>query len=180
LGCARCGKPFCRNCLVQIGAERYCASCKEEQVRDLKSGTSGPQLASLGQRFTAAFVDGLLYMGLALVFGGLTGTFGARANPSGGAGVLLFYVVLPLSWSLYEGLFLQRNGQTLGKMAARIRVVNADGSEIRSGQAWRRALSRQLLAITQILGIVDILMIFSGGRKTLHDRFAQTIVIRQA
>src|SRR5215831_20514796 len=87
LGCVRCGKPFCPNCLVQIGGERYCASCKEEQVRDLKSGTSGPQLASLGQRFTAAFVDGLLYMGLALAFGAVTGTFGARANPAGGAGV---------------------------------------------------------------------------------------------
>lgn len=36
--CARCGRTFCPDCLIEL-AGLCCASCKDEQLRDLKSGT---------------------------------------------------------------------------------------------------------------------------------------------
>ena len=45
---------------------------------------------------------------------------------------------------LYEGLMLSSRGQTLGKMAVGIKVVTPEGQEIGAGQAWSRALVRQV------------------------------------
>ena len=38
-----------------------------------------------------------------------------------------------------------KNGQTVGKMALRLRVVRPDGSPITTGQAWGRAVMRLVL-----------------------------------
>ncbi len=87
-------------------------------------------------------------------------------------------VALPAAlWVIYEALMLASGGQTLGKKAAGTKVVNADGSDLRGSQAWSRAISRQLMSITYILGFIDSLMIFSEKRRTLHDRFGKTLVV---
>src|SRR5436305_7391281 len=59
--CSRCGTPFCRDCLVEIGGAPYCAMCKTEQLLDVRSGVSGPlDLATIGKRFLAVLVDGII------------------------------------------------------------------------------------------------------------------------
>ena len=87
------------------------------------------------------------------------------------------YGLGPLASAAYEALMLTAFGQTLGKMAMGIRVVQSDGSKIQPGQAWKRGILRNVLQITQIGGLIDALMIFSGNRATLHDRFATTAVV---
>lgn len=170
--CARCGVAFCGDCLVELEGKPYDAACKEEQVRDLRSGTSAPALATAGRRFAGVFVDGLLFVP---VWVGL-----AIAYPSAG---LFDYpvqrMVLPGSAVvLYEAIMLARfGGQTLGKKAVGIRVTRPDGSAIDARQAFWRALSRNLMSFTYVLGVVDALMVFSGGRRTLHDRAAGSIVV---
>lgn len=78
----------------------------------------------------------------------------------------------------YEGLMLQRWGQRLGKMAFRIQVEFDDGQKISTGIAWGRGLSRNLTSVLPILGLLDMLMIFSSSRKTLHDRVCRTRVVK--
>jgi uncharacterized RDD family membrane protein YckC len=91
---------------------------------------------------------------------------------------LILEIVLGLGLPImYEALMLAKRGQTLGKMALKIKVVRDDGSDISAGQAWGRALSRSLMGITIILGFIDIIMIFSGTRTCLHDRMAKTRVV---
>jgi uncharacterized RDD family membrane protein YckC len=87
---------------------------------------------------------------------------------------------LPLVlYTAYEGWMLSAfGGQTVGKKALGIKVVMPDGGSITSGQAWGRGLTRALMQLTQILGLVDILFIFSKGRTTLHDRIVKTRVVR--
>src|SRR6266849_4320804 len=60
--CARCGAPFCSDCLVDISGRPYCATCKTEQILEVRSGVERGvlDLASIGRRFGASFVDGLL------------------------------------------------------------------------------------------------------------------------
>jgi hypothetical protein len=36
--CARCGESYCASCLIQLRGRPVCASCKDEEVRDLRSG----------------------------------------------------------------------------------------------------------------------------------------------
>jgi uncharacterized RDD family membrane protein YckC len=68
-------------------------------------------------------------------------------------------------------------GQTLGKMAAGIRVVSArDDDPINIGRSILRTLVWALLAIPAGLGFATAL--FSRERRGLHDYFAGTRVVR--
>jgi uncharacterized RDD family membrane protein YckC len=68
-------------------------------------------------------------------------------------------------------------GQTLGKMAAGVRVV-PEGSDgpLDLGRAFLRTMMWGVLAIPAGLGFLPAL--FSRDRRGLHDRFAGTRVVR--
>jgi uncharacterized RDD family membrane protein YckC len=173
--CARCNKAYCIDCVVELDGKPYDAVCKEEQLRDLRSGTvSAVELAGAWRRFAGMFVDGLVLIPLTIIYFLVVGT----SQPATVTGFFLRLVLFAIPWIIYEGFMLSRyGGQTLGKKALGLKVVNSDGSEIDPGQAWKRGISRQLMSITYVLGLVDTLMIFSTQRRTLHDRFARTIVV---
>jgi uncharacterized RDD family membrane protein YckC len=67
-------------------------------------------------------------------------------------------------------------GQTLGKMAAGIRVVPTEAASLDLGHAFLRELMWFLLAVPAGLGFVTAL--FSRDHRGLHDRFAGTRVVR--
>jgi uncharacterized RDD family membrane protein YckC len=69
------------------------------------------------------------------------------------------------------------SGQTLGKMAARIKVVTAESrSQLDLGHAALRTFVWAILAIPAGLGFLTAVV--SRDRRGLHDRFAGTRVIR--
>jgi uncharacterized RDD family membrane protein YckC len=68
-------------------------------------------------------------------------------------------------------------GQTLGKMAAGIRVVPAvSDAPLDLGRAFLRTMMWGVLAIPAGLGFLTAL--FSRDHRGLHDRFAGTRVVR--
>ncbi len=180
--CSRCGQTFCRDCLVDINGFAYCASCKNEQLLDVRSGvtlTTNLDLAHPGRRFVALFIDGFI---IGLPFGVLmivlmVGAFSTnRMTPE----TMLW--LQPLSWLsivamlVYEGLMLSARGQTVGKIAMKIKVVRPDGSNISTGQAWGRAAMRQVLV--SCLCIINYLpAFFTQEKTTLHDMVASTRVV---
>ena len=178
--CTSCGGTFCSSCYITLQGRTICAGCKGSTVQDIKSNvTDDLELAGTGTRFAAQFIDGMLMM---VVFFVTAFAFTAATGGKGGnamASTIMTLVLLPLvGFTTYEALMLQhRGGQTLGKMACKIRVVRVDGGELGAGQCWGRALARVLLQITRIGGLIDALMIFSENRATLHDRMAKTRVI---
>jgi len=177
--CSRCGGPFCRDCVVTINDRLYCATCKQEQLLDVRSGVDRTRLnyASILKRFGAIFVDGLIlnlplyFIMFGLMFSSMKGNPG-QPNP------LINLIGIPFMFVnlIYEGLMLQlKNGQTLGKMALSVRVVRPDGSPITPGQAWGRAAMRLVLGC---LWIVDYIPVFFTDEKTtLHDMAAGTRVV---
>jgi len=179
--CRRCHKPFCRNCVVFLKGGPVCATCKVETVRDVQSGVSvgGLELATIGRRFGAHFLDNLLMQCVAGVGGVLLGMVLVGANAGNaetemaGNIATLFALVLLVA---YEGVMLQMRGQTLGKMAAHVKVVSAEGDDITPGQAWTRAVSKMVLSLC--FGLTFIVAFFSPERLTLHDRIAKTKVVR--
>jgi uncharacterized RDD family membrane protein YckC len=65
-------------------------------------------------------------------------------------------------------------GQTLGKMAFRIRVVSLDGGALSLGQAVLRHLGSWLSLV--LLGIGYLLAAFRADKRALHDLIARTRV----
>jgi uncharacterized RDD family membrane protein YckC len=187
--CTRCGRDFCADCIINLKGAVVCAGCKADVVQDVKSGMVAGEmaLATRGARFAAIFIDQfitsiLVGVIMALVTAALIGATGAAGVKAPGSNfglmILLIEIVLILTIpTSYEALMLAKRGQTLGKMALKIKVVRDDGSDISTGQAWGRAMSRGLMGITGILGFIDIIMIFSGTRTCLHDRMAKTRVV---
>ena len=171
--CTRCGIAYCSDCLVTVQGHPYCAVCKDAHLRDLAAGPATAELARPGSRFVAQLVDTAV-----LVIGIMAIAFGVAVAGGNEAAILMLTVGVIAGVVAYEGLMLSRGGQTLGKMAAHIRVVAADGSPISAGQAWGRAVSRAVLGYVPGLGLVDVLMVFSDGHRTLHDRIASTRVVQ--
>ena len=38
--CSRCRRPFCQDCLVELQGAPVCANCKQEVVKDVRSGVT--------------------------------------------------------------------------------------------------------------------------------------------
>jgi len=66
---------------------------------------------------------------------------------------------------------------TLGKIVVGIKVVNNDGQGIAFSKALLRNLSKLLSAF--ILGIGYIMIIFDDRKQGLHDKIADTFVVKQ-
>lgn len=177
--CARCNEPFCPDCLVAMEGRSYCAACKTERLLDLQAGVDRERLVYAGfwMRFGAQVLDALIW-GVPAYGLFVAAMMFATANPMRMAPLLVIgaYVPLYVFPILYEALLLTlKNGQTVGKLALRIRVVRPDGSPITAAHAWGRAIIRLFLAC---LVIVDFLpMFFTDEKTTLHDMIAGTRVV---
>ncbi len=187
--CSRCAEAFCPDCIVEIGGLPYCLSCKTESMRDLRSGVpvSGLDMASVGRRFVAIIIDGLIVTLPVLVLAFLVllplGIVEEGEAPEGLPAAFAIFGNLLVSlgagaiYVLYEGLMLSSGGQTVGKKAMKLKVVTAEGRDLASGQAWGRAVSRQILGIVPCLGLIDYLVAFGQERTTIHDMMAKTRVV---
>ena len=175
--CARCSVPFCPDCLVEIGGRPYCATCKTEQLLDVRSGVDHTRLAfsSPWKRFGALMIDWVLIAvpmyTLMAIFVFIPTIQNEKPSPH------MDFLGIPfaLIGFVYEGLMLQSRGQTLGKIALRVRVVRADGTPMTTGQAWGRAFIKTIFGC---IGIFDYLpAFFTQERTTLHDMVASTRVV---
>lgn len=170
--CTRCTRSFCGDCLVFIGGAPYCASCKNEQLLDVRSGVDPTALpiASLSRRFGGNLIDVLpltavfMYVVFRAMF---AGKVLQRFDPT--------IIALTLLYVAYDALMIQFRSQTLGKMAVKTKVVRIDGTPVTAGQAWIRALSRWAL---NYLYVVDwITIFFTNERLCVHDMLAKTRVV---
>ncbi|HEX4381840.1 MAG TPA: RDD family protein [Myxococcales bacterium] len=192
VACGRCGKPFCQDCVIELAGLPYDAACKEEQIRDLRSGAAEFSYANSMRRWAALMIDSMIIWIFAVIINAAfmmsqLNRFRPGHAPNGAAGlgfgeiIVLMQVVLPITvLFLYEGLMTQGGGQTLGKRALGIRVVNADGSPMQGGASWKRAGARAFVTVTIVLNLVDAVMVFSEKHLTLRDRFAGTVVVRRS
>jgi uncharacterized RDD family membrane protein YckC len=78
----------------------------------------------------------------------------------------------------YFTLFTAAGGQTIGKMAAGIRVVpmDEDSARVPLGQSVLRAVAYAISVLPIGLGLVPALT--GADRRTFHDRLADTRVVR--
>jgi len=179
--CSQCGQIFNANDVIRYGDKAVCAGCKPVFLQKLREGSSlsasDMDYASFGIRFGAKFLDNIIMrvVGMAIGF-----AFGAAASSSGpdgiGAAGVMALVVGMLLEIAYRIFFIGAYGATPGKMACKIRVVNADGSKVSYGKATGRAFAEYLSAVICLIGY--IMAGFDDEKRSLHDRICDTRVIR--
>jgi uncharacterized RDD family membrane protein YckC len=108
----------------------------------------------------------------------------------------LLQITLNIAYFIYEGVLVAKRGQTLGKMALRVRVARTDGSPVVAWQAWTRAgvrfagflaltgvtYVRPVLAtpVSLLISLIDYVPgLITQQRTTLHDLVARTRVVRE-
>jgi uncharacterized RDD family membrane protein YckC len=84
---------------------------------------------------------------------------------------------------VWNCVWLDRYGQTIGKRVARIRIVRSNGERASLGRIFAlRYLPMTLLGAIPFLGtlitLTDDLLIFRESRQCLHDQIADTIVVK--
>ena len=174
--CSRCGEAFCPDCLVTIQGQPFCGDCKTEQLLDVRSGTDRKlQYAGFWIRFGALVFDWVVF-GIPAYFLTTVAMTYVMEESSPPAYAVLSITPLFVFPILYEGLMLMlKNGQTVGKMALRLRVVRTDGSRITATQAWVRTILRIILGCFIIIDPIPFF--FTEEKTTLHDWIAGTRVV---
>jgi uncharacterized RDD family membrane protein YckC len=164
-------------------------------------GAATAGYASVTSRFGANLLDGLVSLlaavpGFVMLFAGPTEIsscsvdsegnidFSGADNalcegPTGGtiAMAVVLFAVLGIALFIYQASLLSKRGQTIGKRAVGVRVVDADTGAYLS---FGRALGRQVFAFF-ISGNVCLLgylwALWDPRKQTWHDKVAGSIVV---
>ncbi|MBL8957496.1 MAG: RDD family protein [Myxococcaceae bacterium] len=176
--CERCGSFACSSCRRENDTSGRCVKCT------LPTGN----LASRSDRFVANLVDHLLVVGVPLVLLLVVGfsSVSTFTRDDGAASNVAVVMVLgtfgAIGLSFTAQIVAQlRWGQSIGKRLTGIKVVRTDGSPI---ELWRLLILRNgvMFVISNafgLIGLVDILLIFTDGRRCIHDHLADSIVIEE-
>jgi len=153
-------------------------------VRDVDSGDSS-EPADRIIRLAAVILDGIIAGVMiyvpALVVLGATGSLADAAQPSDSAIAIAGGLALigGIAWLWLTILYVARNGQTIAKKIVGIKVVRTDGSKASLGRIWwLRNFVNGLLGIIPLYTLIDVLFIFGEQRQCVHDKIADTIVVR--
>lgn len=113
--------------------------------------------------------DAGLWTGMGLDEGSPTGAGFAMANVLRG----LFFLAFPVFYYVY---LHATYGQTFGKMAMKIKVVNEDGTPLDYRKAFLRWLGYFLCDLTFYIGY--LWAAFDPRKQGLHDKVCKTVVVR--
>jgi uncharacterized RDD family membrane protein YckC len=161
-------------------------------------------LAERGTRLLAASIDELILLALVLpmiigavpamtaLVGGVGTTAGADLGSIDTSEVLramiagpgaMISVVALIAWSVITGWLVATNGQSIGKRLVGIKVVRTDGSRASFARIFLlrnvvNGLPNLLPYAGWLYQLIDPLLIYQNSRQCLHDRIADTIVVR--
>ena len=163
-----------------------------EALNYFENEPPGPHnYASRWKRLFGALIDGILAIililtidlivegGNSLVLSWMDSDFEESSWLDRYEGMILGYV----AYAAMQFHFWRTRGQSIGKMLVGTRIVTLDGNQARIGRiSIMREGVMYFLTYIPIIGnfisLIDLLMIFRGGRNTLRDDIAITRVIR--
>ena len=137
--------------------------------------------AERGSRLGAAILDSIIFM--AMVYAPILLAAFAAGVDDDGTTMLAVGVSLALAgfgvWCWLTIRYMSQNGQSIAKKIVGIKVVRADGSPINLGRLiWLRNVLQWVISVVPFYGLIDALFIFGESRQCLHDKMADTIVVK--
>ena len=153
-------------------------------VADIADPIDRLLLADRGTRLGAAILDGIIFAGMVYLPLVLTLLAGGAAGEEGEGVMALIGFALAgiglVAWIWLTVRYVLRNGQSIAKKMTRIKVVRRDGSPVNLGRIfWMRNVANGILSIIPLYGLIEILFIFSESRQCIHDKLADTIVVKE-
>ena len=142
---------------------------------------TGAPLASWGRRAGGWFLDLLVYIvAFVVTFVLSLATEDPDTGEVSSVAALLIFVVWFLGPSLYAWLMVGAWGQTLGKMAVGVKVVQStDAGRVSYLRSLGRAASTWLLGVLFLPILLAYLWpLWDRRNQTLYDKMAGTIVVR--
>jgi uncharacterized RDD family membrane protein YckC len=136
------------------------------------SGQEAMEYQGIGIRFVSYLIDSII-LGLLI---GVLGSILGNNIMSGTAGWVygIFFFIIYLAYFTYlEG----SRGQTVGKMATKIKVVREDGGNVDMNQAFTRNILRIIDGLFFYL-VGAILIWRSDKKQRLGDNIAKTLVVK--
>jgi uncharacterized RDD family membrane protein YckC len=160
-------------------------------------------LAERGSRLLAATLDELILLAVSLpmIIGAMPamvalvgGAVGGEADVEsldtmsvlramvGGPGTSITVLAL-IAWCIITAWLVATNGQSIGKRLVGIKVVRTDGSRASFARIFLlrnvvNGLPNLLPYVGWLYQLIDPLLIYQESRQCLHDRIADTIVVR--
>ena len=153
-------------------------------VEDIVDPFEKVVLADRGTRLGAAILDGFIFAGLVYLPLMLTLGLNSAVGEDGSDTIVLIGSALAMmGFVVWIGLtirYVLRNGQSIAKKITGIKVVRSDGSPVNLGRIfWMRNVANGILSIIPLYGLIEILFIFSESRQCIHDKLADTIVVKE-
>ena len=187
---------FCGNCGNEVpDGSQFCSNCgaaienRKEEIKQFYNSDNvigetddikeELEYASIGTRFVAIFIDGLIIT--PIIF--LLALFSIVTIANKDAPIILICIVIISVYIVYftilEGPF--NNGQTIGKRVMSIRVVN----EANESTTYTKSLIRNILRFVDqipffphyLVGFIAIYL--SDKNQRIGDMAAKTIVIKE-
>lgn len=140
-------------------------------------------LASRLSRLGAVLIDGLISMFVTVPIMFFSGYFQrAMQNNVAQTEVILMTIFGIVLFMVIHGYLLATRGQTVGKLAAGVKIVDYHTNELLPigklvGLRYLPIWIISTLPLVSMLGLVDVLFIFGNERRCVHDYIAGTKVI---
>jgi uncharacterized RDD family membrane protein YckC len=194
LHCSECGRPFPENEMISYNNTWVCATCKPVFIQKIKEGVDvgwSMDYAGFWIRVGASIIDWIaLYVIIMVVIVPLqilTASMAPGIGPgdnSANLNVPFFILMTSITVIIqlgvpiaYETWFVGKFAATPGKMACRIKVINADGSRVSYLKAFGRYFAKMLSGLVLLIGY--IMVAFDSEKRGLHDHICNTRVIRK-
>ena len=129
------------------------------------------QYAGGGIRFVAAIIDGLIVMIVNVILGLI---IGVALGKNGAMLGNLLSIVISIGYFVF---YQASRGQTLGKKAMGIRVVDLAGNKPTAMTFFLREIIGKFVS-SIILFIGYLMILWDGKKQGLHDKIAGTVVVR--
>ena len=155
---------------------------RQHEPTDLPPVEQPSELASPWARLAAVIIDGLIMMAVVIpisIIGALTLAANQQSDETTAAFIAVIAIAVVVVFVI-QWVLLGTRGQTIGKIALRIRIVDAQTG---AHPGWARlvllrSIVNWLLGIIPFYGLVDALFIFRGDHRTIHDLYSGTRVDR--
>jgi uncharacterized RDD family membrane protein YckC len=153
-------------------------------VTDVQDPRASAVPADRGTRLGATMLDGIIFLVmvyLPLLLAAIVVPTAARNQAAGTAfavgGLATLVGLIVYCWLTIK--YVLANGQTIAKRMLGIKVVRSDGTAASLGRIfWVRNVVNGLISLVPFYAFVDALFIFGESRQCLHDKLADTIVVK--